>query len=137
MGSIWGKRVLRTWPLPSGSVRTVVWLVAILAAGSCAAIEATISSGGDPAHFSDLRCLADGTAVAAATAGSEGALLRSSDGGLHWTLVKRGGELAGIRPNFVDDPLATDRGQGALRVTGYRSISPLQFDTRLGVALES
>jgi photosystem II stability/assembly factor-like uncharacterized protein len=129
--------VSSTRPLPLCSVRTVVWLVAILAAGSCPAIEAPINSGGDPAHFSDLRCLADGAVVAAATIGSEGALLRSGDEGLHWTLVKRGGELTHVRPNFVDNPFTTESGQGTLRVSGYGSTSPLQFETLLALTLES
>lgn len=137
MGSIRveGGSQARSWP--PRAVRTAGWVAVGMLAGTCAAVEAPIAGGEDPAHFSDLRCLADGAVVAAATLGSDGALLRSADGGLHWTIVKRGGELAKLRPVFVDDPLGSGGGQAALRATGYRAVSPLQFDAGLGPTLAS
>lgn len=118
-----------------GAVRwcSALWLAVVLGASGAVAEDSPIKFSGDPIHFSDLRCLGDGIVVAAATIGTDGALLHSSDGGLRWSVVARGGELAGVTPNFVEFPYA-ERPE-LLRATGYRGV--VRFVYPLGPMLES
>lgn len=106
----------------------VVWITVSLMATSAIAEDAPIVVGRDRVDFSDLRCLGGGTVVAAATIGTDGALLHSTDGGLQWRVVARGGDLSGVTPNFVDFPLGER--PIPLRATGYRS-------KKLGPVLQS
>jgi len=115
--------------------RAVLWLAVVLCASSAVAEDGAISIAGDPVHFSDLRCLGGGTVVAAATIRTDGALLHSTDGGLQWSVVVRGGDLAGVTPHFIEFPI---KGRPPpLHATGYRTTGVLQFVYPLGPTLEA
>lgn len=115
----------------------MVWLAVAFGNGGSAAESPPLTIAGELVHFTDLRCLGDGTVAAGASIGTDGALLHSADGGLNWSVAVRGGELAGVAPSFFDDPADASQRGGLLRVTGFRSTHLLQFGYPLGATLES
>lgn len=129
----------RHWPgrRERGAWLALLWLALALSGGDSTAEEPSLAVSGELVHFWDLRCLGDDAVAAGATIGTDGALLHSADGGLGWSVVARGGDLADVTPSFFDEPGDSGKKERPLRVTGYRSTGLLQFNHPLGPSLAS
>lgn len=93
---------------------------------ACATPQLPVSDGMVQIH--ELHCNADQSVVATGSMRvpgemleTEGALLRSPDGGITWSVSTRGGDLSGITPRFFTDPRDGSDANRPLVVTGYKS----------------
>lgn len=93
---------------------------------ACATSQLPVSDGMVQIH--ELHCNADQSVVATGSMRvpgemleTEGALLRSPDGGITWSVSTRGGDLSGITPRFFTDPRDGSDANRPLVVTGYKS----------------
>lgn len=119
-------------------VGVITFIAAMVTA--CATPQLPIS--GEKFQIHELHCNADLSVVATgsmrvpgAMLETEGALLHSPDGGLTWSVTKRGGDLRGITPRFFTDPRDGSGASRPLVVTGYKS--GFQWTYQLGGWMKS
>jgi len=83
------------------------------------------AAGAAAVRIVDLRCLGDGSVVAAAVAGTHGLLFQSDDRGLTWQVGYSHGVLEGVVPEFWDDPRQPGSGPKLLYVRKHDDVTSL------------